>query len=76
MQTPSPLHYPPKSGFSKDKRQFAYTFGVSRAAVQKLFLPQNPPVDASVPGPGAYQEKSFSGKEGERYTMRPRTSIL
>ncbi len=65
-----------RSEFGKDTKKCAYTFGVSRDCFKKVFLAENPPRDFSIPGPGSYKEKDGVGKEGERYTMRPRTRIL
>ena len=63
-----------KSGFSKDTKKYSYTFGLAREAFKKVFLANNLPRDLSVPGPGTYRTKEITGSNGEKYTMRKKTS--
>lgn len=75
--TPSPNAYSQSTAFSKDTKKFAYTFGVSRDAYQKVYLRQNPPADNTIPGPGAYDNtrKSIFGEDSQKYTMRIKPGI-
>lgn len=73
--TPSPAVYNAKSIFSKGNRQHSYTFGLSREAFQKAFIPENPPRDPAVPGPGAYSSKGFTGFEAIKWSMRVKPCI-
>jgi hypothetical protein len=51
---PSPQAYNLKGDFDKvtGMKSRAFSFGMSREYFRKVYLKENPPVDASVPGPG------------------------
>lgn len=47
---------------------------MSRESFAKVFLKHKLPIDPTVPGPGTYTHKIDVGKDGEKYTMRMKTS--
>lgn len=47
------------------KTNVSFSFGQSREKFKKVYLRENPPRDASVPGPGEYKPKEmFTAREG------------
>lgn len=54
----------------------AYTFGVSREAVRKVFIKTNPTCNIVVPGPGTYDVRTIPGKDTKKYTMRTKVSTI
>ena len=74
MHNPSPDKYVPPPGFGSQQARRSYSFGLSRESVKNVTLPYNPPSNAFVPGPGAYQNKETVGKEGARYSMGLKSS--
>ena len=53
----------------------AYTFGLARENFKKVFMRNRILADGTVPGPGTYKHKEKIGSDGEKYTMRMKTSI-
>ena len=52
---PAPTAYNSKSDFDKTAPHArAFSFGIAREAYSKVYLKESPPVDTSIPGPGAY----------------------
>jgi hypothetical protein len=48
-----------------------FTFGVSRDAYKKVYLPKAKVADPSIPGPGAYDNKFLTiGTEGKKWGIR------
>ena len=50
----------------------AYSFGLSREHFRKVYIPENPQIDPSVPGPGRYQIPSRIGQEGQYVSIKGR----
>ncbi len=76
-QSPPPNSYTLPSAFEpnfKTARGLAYTFGITREAYAKVYVPAHPAKDQSVPGPGTYETRSVPGKNMQRYTFRPKTT--
>ena len=52
----------------------AFTFGVSREAYDKVYLPnQKISCEKNLPGPGQYTLLSLVGHEGRKYSLQGRT---
>ncbi len=73
---PSPQAYNVVSeDFQPRPKSRAFTFGMSREHFRKVYIKENPPVDASVPGPGQYVVKrDFTEKSPSKYSLRPKTA--
>ena len=55
-------------------RSKAFTFGVSREAYEKVYIPsQKLSVEKNLPGPGHYTLLTSIGKEGRKYSLQGRT---
>ena len=75
IKRPGPQEYTMASDFTKDQKSRAFTFGMSRDYVQKVYLKENPPVDIRVPGPGQYQVKrEVTEYSPAKFTCRPKTA--
>lgn len=62
----------PRSSLGKSK---AFSFGISREAYDKVYIPsQKVPSDVGqLPGPGQYTLLTQIGKEGRKYSLQGRT---
>jgi hypothetical protein len=66
---PGPGNYELKSSFSHSELP-KYTFGASAKAYKKVVLFNKiDEADTSIPGPGAYNQRSMLGREGWKITM-------
>lgn len=64
------------SEFTRTPKSRAFSFGMSREFFKKVYIKENPPLDASIPGPGAYMIKPEAiEKQAQRYSLRPRTAV-
>ena len=71
---PAPTAYNPKSDFDKgDPHGRAFSFGIAREAYSKVYLKESPPIDPTLPGPGAYVIQPKIGNEAAKYSMKGRT---
>ena len=68
---PSPDRYVQKSDFGNTH---VITFGISREASARRFLPNHPPRDRNVPGPAAYTVPPKFQKDSVAFSMRPKTN--
>lgn len=72
---PPPGSYEPLSQFaSRTPTNKGFSFGISRDAYSKVYNEKDKKPDKAVPGPGTYQTDERCGKEGLRYTLKPRIS--
>lgn len=75
---PSPDTYKVKSVFDNDAtpviaKRIAYSFGASRQAYDKVYLPQQKvPLDTTLPGPGAYDMTKPIGADAQKYSIQGR----
>ena len=51
-----------------------YTFGVSREAFKKVVIKGATAQGEGAPGPGSYDTRGATGKEAQKYSMRPKTA--
>ena len=51
-----------------------WTFGISRNHYDKVYYESSKMIDKNIPGPGLYNILKPFGAEGEKYTMRGRSS--
>ena len=76
--SPSPDSYRVISDFDPGQSvvstKKAFTFGVSREAYDKVYIPsQKISVEKNLPGPGQYTLLSSIGYEGRKYSLQGRT---
>ena len=76
--SPSPDSYRLGSDFdpgsSVISTKKAFTFGISREAYEKVYIPsQKQSVEKNLPGPGHYTLLNSIGNEGKKYTLQGRT---
>lgn len=76
-QSPPPNSYNLPSVFdlSKGKGQ-VYSLGIAREAYAKVYIKAHPAKDPSIPGPGAYETRNKPGKDANKFTFRPRTTLV
>jgi len=75
LNSPSPNRYTLDSGFSKNVKSRAFSFGLSRDHFKKVYIKENMQADASVPGPGRYDHTaSVKQMHGLMYSLRPKTT--
>ena len=53
-ESPAPGSYESKTEFRKNNHTRAFSFGISRDSMQKVYLEHKPEVDRCSPGPGFY----------------------
>ncbi len=71
---PSPDCYTLASDFdSRRTKAHVYTFGACREAYRKVYIKQQAPSDAAIPGPGTYDTRGPPGQTALKYSMRPKT---
>jgi Sperm-tail PG-rich repeat len=75
LASPSPNRYTLESTFQRAPKSRAFSFGLSRDHFKKVYIKENPQVDASVPGPGQYDHTaSMKLMQGVMYSLRPKTT--
>ena len=75
LNSPSPNRYTLDSGFTKDTKSRAFSFGLSRDHFKKVYIKENQQVDTCVPGPGRYDHTaSMKLMQGVMYSLRPKTT--
>lgn len=54
----------------------SFSFGISRAAYQKVYDKQSPSPDPAIPGPGTYPVRAYLGREGRKSSLKARFKNL
>ena len=73
-ESPAPGSYETKTQFRVDNHARAFSFGVSRDSVAKVYLEHKVPVDGCSPGPSFYPVPKPTSSQSFSYSMRPKNS--